>query len=1172
MPLQRLRSVGSKSTHAYSGDLRRFVTTSSDNSAEIVGGDHTDEVIEEFREELASLRGTPELVDRLENLVMKHPGIENNINLYRAIYPFTLDDFQEQGLQSLQSGNNVLVTTPTGSGKTVVGELAIYFALMLGLRVAYTTPLKALSNQKFSDFKKKYGGDRVGLLTGDIAINRGAPITVMTTEVFRNMIYDKDSDLQLSNLFMVCFDEFHYMNDPDRGTVWEESIISCPPSVRVLALSATMGNVGDIKGWMDSIHGPTGLVQSTHRPVPLKYMFALRQGIMPLFKDPQGGPGAPNGVRRGGKGGSLATGSTLNPAIVKIEESALRKAQTRSMTKTGRPLKNNNRNPNQLVPKYSDVAEELNRLKLLPAIVFIFSRVGCEQSAKMVMNTKAKLLTPEEQEYVSDAITQFARKNPDIPIQKSAVLMLRAGVAVHHAGLLPVWKALIEDLFNANKIKVLFATETLAAGVNMPARTTVITTVTKRIASETVRLKTSQLLQMAGRAGRRGLDTEGTVVMMRSRFEDARMGHKILTSNVDGIKSHFKTSYSLTVKLLKTKSVEECRQLIERGFGAYLLQQRMLKKVAASENSDVEDYREVLQRYSLKKAREYLKLERRLEKEKRNGQFLEQKLEETANDLVNAIADYMPMGIGLRLKTGEQGYFLGDIRWGVTERYNGFGVVTQDGKLLVVAKQHIAHFAEPDSCLAVRQAQVLLDILGAANAWDEQPVEGCKKDILVAEPSPLQQEPYLSSDQVREVLAMVRDSDSFAAPEQPGSLIRHAEAVEALEVELRETEVVQNGEQELVLDALRYAAALRDPVAFVNNDGGQGGSDPSKNTVFAWRMFQAVMKVLQHFEALEGEEGTTASVLGDFVGSLSADNELWLALVLSHEGITPLSPGELASVVCACVLDSFKAQNAYFRRGPSERVSALLADLEPMMFDLKMVQAEHGVEYPINLAGEAAGLTETWAEGSISWRDLCQDTSLDQGDVCRILRRTVEALRQLPQALGVSAELADKAVAAANAMDRFPVADLVDPSEQKDGSAAVQDNSGAGFGLGLGGDVTLVDDGAFEDDEKKKGNGKGIAKRAAARAAAEGGGQFNLDRFLAEEEDDRGNAMEEDLRMDLDAELFKWSEGRIGMAASVGGEVDLDAGGESGDEDDIDVDAILGLKSEGEQDEEEASS
>ena len=326
-------------------------------------------VLEQYMDEIVSLRGTPELVDRLENLAQKHPGIELNLNLYRAIYPFTLDEFQEQGLSSLMAGNNVLVTTPTGSGKTVVGELAIYFALMMGLRVAYTTPLKALSNQKFQDFTAKYGGDRVGLLTGDIAINRGAPILIMTTEVFRNMIYDQDSENQLSNLFMVCFDEFHFMNDPDRGTVWEESVISCPPSVRILALSATMGNVDEIKGWMTSIHGPTELVISDHRPVPLRYLFAMKQGLMPLFRDPNAGPGARSGVVK--MAGKLDAGAMINPSIIRIEEQAVRAAQAK-VTRTGRPIKAPKVNPANLMPRYNDLAEELLSLKMLPAIVFIF--------------------------------------------------------------------------------------------------------------------------------------------------------------------------------------------------------------------------------------------------------------------------------------------------------------------------------------------------------------------------------------------------------------------------------------------------------------------------------------------------------------------------------------------------------------------------------------------------------------------------------------------------------------------------------------------------------------------------------------------------------------------------------------------------------------------------------
>ena len=419
--------------------------------------------LEDVKASLAELRGTPELVDKLENLVSKHPGIEIDMDLYRRLYSFALDDFQEEGLSQLIQGKNVIVSTPTGSGKTLVGELAIYFSLMMGLRVAYTTPLKALSNQKFSDFKNRYGGDRVGLLTGDIAVNRGAAITVMTTEVFRNMVYDPESSNQLSDLFVVIFDEFHYMNDPDRGTVWEECVISCPSHIRILALSATMGNVADIKGWFESVHGPTELIISEHRPVPLRYLFALKSGMLPLFRDPNAGPGAPHGVKK--NQGKLHESSTLNPSILKLEEQALKKSMTRSTA--SQPFRRPKPNPNVLVPKFSDIAEDLHNLKLLPAIVFIFSRAGCEQAAKMVAQSKSRLVSEEDVRYMTQAISLFAKNNPEIPVGKSVVNMLKAGVAVHHAGLIPVWKAFIEDLFNANRIKVLFATETLAAGVNM---------------------------------------------------------------------------------------------------------------------------------------------------------------------------------------------------------------------------------------------------------------------------------------------------------------------------------------------------------------------------------------------------------------------------------------------------------------------------------------------------------------------------------------------------------------------------------------------------------------------------------------------------------------------------------------------------------------------------------
>jgi superfamily II RNA helicase len=1000
-------------------------------------------IIEKYREELASLRGTPELVDRLENIARHNTGIEKEIELYRLLYPFKLDKFQEDGLHALINGNNALITTPTGSGKTLVGELAIYYALMLGLRVAYTTPLKALSNQKFQDFTAKYGGDRVGLLTGDVAINRGAAITVMTTEVFRNMVYDPTDD-QLGDLFMVCFDEFHFMNDPDRGTVWEESVISCPKSIRILALSATMGNVNDIKGWISSIHRPTTLVMSDFRPVPLRYLFAMKQGLLPLFRDPNAGPGSLQGLQK--IDGKLGPGLVINPTIIKHEEQAIKMAQQR-MVKNGKPFKIAKINPQGLIAKYSDIVEELNQLKLLPAIVFIFSRAGCEQSAKLIMQTKVKLLNEDEVSFVTQAINNFVKMNPEIPFSKSDVQMLRAGVGVHHAGLIPVLKAFIEDLFNANKIKVLFATETLAAGVNMPAKTTVISTVTKRINSEVIKLKTSQLLQMAGRAGRRGKDTEGTVIIMRNRFEDAKVGHKILVSPIDGIKSHFKTSYGLTVKLLETKNIDECRALIERGFGAYLLQQKLVKQEKNDIKEEIELYRSVLQKYSLKTARDYLKTARRLEKERRNDEFLMEKMVETDNDLVMAIADYMPLGIGIKLQNEESGYFLGDVKWGVGNVNSGLGVFTKSKRMLIVSKEHIRSFVDSEHSLPTKTAQILLDLVNIVPKWIEESIPGIKKKMLVGQ-FDLPLESKTDDIKLYDALNEVYNSKTFPETKIPGSIIRQQMIVKELETELNNSPISASNDGELVIKALRYAAGLKDPIGFVNEIDSNSGEN---REIYAWKMFKNVMKILQQFNALDG---TNATSFGNTVSSLSGDNELWLALVLKNEKLEILSPGELGAVLCSIVVDGFKTSNAYFKHRPSENVQTIHTEIEVISWELKLAQSEGNIDFPIHLSREAGGLVESWANGT-SWRDLCRETSLEQGDVCRMLRRTVEILRQVPLAYGVSEKLSNLAYEAANKMDRFPVADFMDSD-----SASTPNTNKSGQGFGSMGDSNAkgVDD------------------------------------------------------------------------------------------------------------------
>ena len=1064
---------------------------------------NAEEVLREYKDEFKTLQGTAAIVDRLENLASRYPGIEIDMNLYRELYPFTLDDFQKEGLQHMIGGKNVLVTTPTGSGKTVVGELAIYFSLMMGLRVAYTTPLKALSNQKFADFKARYGADRVGLLTGDVVINRGAPITIMTTEVFRNMIYDDDSDNQLGNLFTVIFDEFHYMNDPDRGTVWEESVISCPPHIRILALSATMGNVEDIQGWMSSIHGPTELVSSTYRPVPLRYQFATKHGLNTLFKDVNAGPGAPNGIEKNARN-KLEGGSVLNPLIIKLEEAAYKKTQQRSTSK-GRPFKAK-ANPQQLVARYEDVARDLHKADLLPAIVFIFSRAGCEQNAKLVMNAKnLKLLSDDEVTYVKRAIHIFARENPEIPVSRSLAQMLQAGVAVHHAGLIPVWKEFIEKLFNANMIKILFATETLAAGVNMPARTTVISSVTKRINSEIVKLKTSQLLQMAGRAGRRGKDTQGTVVIMRNRFEDSKMGHKILTTEVDDIRSHFKTSYSLVVRLLQIKTMEECRALVERGFGSYQMARRIEKKKSKEVDPDIDMYRRVLQKYTLLGARQFLKLSRRLEKERRNKDFLLQRMVETDAELVNAIADYMPLGTGLHLRNGEDGYFLGDVQIGSGDRNRGYGVLTTTRNVYIVRKEHIQSFAEADASITPKTAEGLLGLVDVATEWKEMPLgnsnagvdaveqkggftaacsethAGIEKDIdtgldmdidmnafdLVPKTPILQGMIPIDAAKKSPALAMalrtLEEAPLFpqVQKELPGSVVKQARIAADLEAEMALLPIVQEDEGELVLDALRYAAAQRDPVAFV--EGGEGGDGGGHREAFAWRMFQSVLSILQQCGAMDG---ATPTALGELIGSLTADNELWLAMVLKHPKVAQLEPGAFAAIMCAVITDGYKASNAYIKYKPSEPAIEALGELEELSWDLKVQQQTSMVDFPVFLAGDAGGLVESWV-GGVTWRELCRDTSLDQGDLCRMLRRTLEVLKQVPLAHGVDQKVADLAIAAASRMNRFPVAeddpDMLTPSNAADRAAG--GGSGVGFGPGVSFGVATGEGAAAATDE-----------------------------------------------------------------------------------------------------------
>jgi len=447
-------------------------------------------------------------------------------------FPFELDEFQKQACEIIDEGKSVVVCAPTGAGKTVIAEHAIHRALGQGCRIFYTTPLKALSNQKFYDFSEKYCSDKVGLLTGDTSINRGAQIVIMTTEVFRNMLYGTNFGAVADNLKEVRYvvlDEVHYMNDEQRGTVWEESIIYCPTNIQIIALSATVANCDELTNWINTVHSKTELVNTDFRPVPLRFFYfdsSQPFKLLPLLT-PEG---------------------RLNKKI-RPEKPQWAKGHDK-------------RKKSYVKQIISNLAQN----DMLPAIYFTFSRKKCDEQMEkcsgLGLNTRA------EQEQIKKYIDEYIAENPHLYGNKHIEYLIQ-GVASHHAGLLPAWKSLVEKLFQQGLIKVVFATETLAAGINMPARSTVISAMSKRTDTGHRMLTANEFLQMSGRAGRRGMDEVGYVTIVGTSFQSPEEVAELVLSGSNPLESRFSPGYSMVLNLLQRFSLDEAKELILKSFGYY---------------------------------------------------------------------------------------------------------------------------------------------------------------------------------------------------------------------------------------------------------------------------------------------------------------------------------------------------------------------------------------------------------------------------------------------------------------------------------------------------------------------------------------------------------------------------------------------------------------------------
>lgn len=472
---------------------------------------------------------------------------------FSALLSFPLDDFQERACKALESGSGVLVAAPTGAGKTVVGEFAIHLAVASGQKVFYTTPIKALSNQKFAELAKRYGKAMVGLLTGDTNSNSDAQIVVMTTEVLRNMIYANSDALR--NLGFVVMDEVHYLADRFRGAVWEEVILHLPKDVKVVSLSATVSNAEEFGAWLAEVRGNTQVIVSEHRPVPLHQHVLFGTEMIELFE-----PGSKQ-IR-------------VNPELLQKHQARARNPM-RSRGKWQKTSPGVQRNFGGQFPKLEkpEVIEILEHEELLPAIFFIFSRAGCEGAVSACRRSNMRLTTKEEQleiRKIAEArCSSIADEDLDTLGYNDWLVSLERGFAAHHAGMLPAFKEVVEELFLRKLVKAVFATETLALGINMPARTVVLERLDKYNGEGRVAITAGEYTQLTGRAGRRGIDTEGHSVVLWGAQLDPNMVAGLASKRTYPLNSSFKPTYNMAINLIQAFGKRRASEVLEQSFAQF---------------------------------------------------------------------------------------------------------------------------------------------------------------------------------------------------------------------------------------------------------------------------------------------------------------------------------------------------------------------------------------------------------------------------------------------------------------------------------------------------------------------------------------------------------------------------------------------------------------------------
>jgi ATP-dependent RNA helicase HelY len=899
---------------------------------------------------------------------------------FAGLYGFELDDFQVRACREIEDGRGVLVAAPTGSGKTIVGEFAIHLALQTGRKAFYTTPIKALSNQKYHDLVKRYGPDNVGLLTGDNVVNGEAPVVVMTTEVLRNMLYA--GSRTLLGLGYVVMDEVHYLADRMRGAVWEEVIIHLPESVTLVSLSATVSNAEEFGEWLATVRGETTTVLEERRPVPLFQHVMVGRRLLDLFASSDVDASA----------GFVKEGAPVNDELTRIARddwASTRLMRDRRSPRKGKP--GSSKNPRAVgngrrvwIPSRVEVVDRLDREGLLPAIVFIFSRAGCDAAVTQLVQANTRLTTAAERDEIFARVEEAARTLPEEDLHvlgyHEFLDGLTRGVAAHHAGLLPAFKQVVEELFQEGLVKVVFATETLALGINMPARTVVIEKLSKWNGESHADLTPGEYTQLTGRAGRRGLDIEGHGVVLYQPGMNPREVAGLASTRTYPLRSSFRPSYNMAVNLVHQFGRARSRELLEQSFAQFQADKAVVglaRQVHKAEEA-LDGYREAATCH-LGDFMEYAALRRRI------------------SDLEKGAARERRQD-----RRGEAAASLGKLRPGdviqvPAGKFSGLAVVIDPGTSGDEPRPYVVTADRQARRLAMMDFPVPVASIGRLRI---------PKSFNGRNPA-----------QRRELANALRSrADSFATPErrtkqrESFSDTPTDREIGRLRADLKSHPCHQCPDRE---DHARWAERWfklqRDTETLKRR------VENRTNTVA--RTFDRVCDVLTALGYLEGDRVTEQ---GGHLRRIYTDMDLVAAEAIRAGVLDELAPSELAAVLSALVFEARRADDASSPRLPGGRVQPALGELVRLWGQLDALEREHKLDFLREPDLGFAWAAWRWAEGD-DLDDVLMVTGLSAGDFVRWMKQLLDLCGQVADAAG-DAPLRSTARATAAAIKRGVVA------------------------------------------------------------------------------------------------------------------------------------------------------